>query len=155
MKHRGVLDHEHHSQGGCDLKDDCRAKGEKLLRVIKLGLNSSGKYEGEEIDLKGGWCDLCLKMGKTSVVGFTCFNENCPGYGKRALFNLCSTCDKHGRVKCPYSGPEWQWKYPGDHKFERAAKSDAFKPLQEIFRDFEPSTSSERPSARDRCCQIL
>lgn len=114
MKQGGILDHEHSPQGGCVFRDNCPAKGDKLLRVIKLDLNASGNCEGEELDLKGDWCDLCLKMGPTSVVVFTCLNEKCPVHGKQDPRNLCSICDKHGSIKCPYSEPE-----PGDHIFER------------------------------------
>ena len=123
MNQMGVLDHEHRPQGGCKLSNDCRAKGEKLLRVIKLDLTASGACEGEEQDLKGDWCDLCLKMGTMSDVEFTCLNEKCDlpkGFG----FNLCSSCEKHGMVKCPYSGPEWKDQFPDDHKFERVRDSD-------------------------------
>ena len=127
MKQGGVLDHEHRAHGGCNrLGDDCPAKGERLLRVIKVDLNASGDCEGEEIDLRGKWCDLCLKIGLTSVVRFTCLNEKCD-IPKGFPFNLCSNCDKHGVVKCPYSGPEWQSRYPGDHKFV------SIKTLHEFF----------------------
>ena len=130
MKINGLLDHKHRPQGGCNLGDDCPAKEEKLLKVIKLDLNASGDCEGEEIDLKGDWCDLCLKLGPISVVGFTCLNEKCPNHGVGEEFPvyLCSICDKPGSVKCPYSGSERQWAYPGDHKFVRA------KMLQELFK---------------------
>ena len=124
MKQRGVLAHEHRPQGGCILRHDCPAKGDKLLKVIKVDLNASGSCVGEELHLKGDWCDLCLQpswdyMGTTSVVRFTCLNEKCCLHGKGFPINLCSSCDKDGMVKCPYSGPYWQSEYPGDHKFER------------------------------------
>merc|ERR1712012_1412369 len=56
-----VLDHEHLPKGGCRLGDDCPAKGEKIIKVIKLDLYDSGNCMGEEHDLKGDWCDICLK----------------------------------------------------------------------------------------------
>ena len=126
MRQHGILDHEHRPPGGCNLSNDCPTKGEKLLRVIKLDLNASGNCEGEELD-QGVWCDLCLKMGPTLVVRFTCLNEKCavPKRLPYFPFNLCSICDKHGMVKCPLSGPEWQWKYPGSHICERVKKSKA------------------------------
>ena len=95
MKINGLLDHKHRPQGGCNLGDDCPAKEEKLVKVIKLDLNASGDCEGEEIDLKGDWCDLCLKLGPISVVGFTCLNEKCPNHGVGEEFPvyLCSICN--------------------------------------------------------------
>ena len=118
MKSRGVLRHEHRPD--CELGDDCPAKGEKLLRVIKLHLkNASGACEGEELDLKGDWCDLCLEMGPMSVVRFTCLNEKCGLHGRNLPFNLCCFCDEHGTVKCPFSEQPLQYIYPGVHKYER------------------------------------
>ena len=119
MKLDGILDHQHRPPGGCKLSEDCRAKEKKLLRVIKLHLNASGACEDEEFDLRGDWCDLCLKIGPMSDVEFTCSNEKCQLHGKGYSFDLCSNCEKHGVVKCPYSEPGLQSLYPGDHKFER------------------------------------
>ena len=119
MEQIGVLDHELRPKGGCTLSDDCPAKGEQLLKVIKMEKNASGSYEGEEIDLKGDWCDLCLKMGPISIVRFICLNKTC---NAKMFPNLCSICDKHGELKCLFSGPELQYAFPGDHKVERVLK---------------------------------
>ena len=118
MKQNGILDHEHRPPGGCKLSNDCPTKEEKLLRVIKLHLNASGSCEDEELDLKGDWCDLCLKIGPISDVRFRCSNEHLL-FGDTFSFNLCSKCEKHGMVKCPFSEPKWQFKFPGDHKFNK------------------------------------
>ena len=145
MKQYGVLDHEYRPKGGCRLRDDCPAKGEKLLKVMKLDLNSSGDCEGEEIDLKGDWCDLCLKMVPISAIRFTCLNEKCYLHGKGLPVNLCSNCDKHGSVKCPFSAPYWQYKYPGDHEFVKMKMLQEFSQTLSLVlpqKDSPLSTSS-------------
>ena len=120
MKQCGVLNHEHQPPGGCKLSDDCLTKGKKVIKVIKLNLNNApGACEGEELDLRGDWCDLCLKMGPISVVRFTCLNEKCRLHGRNLPFNLCCFCDEHGTVKCPFSEQPLQYIYPGVHKYER------------------------------------
>ena len=156
MKQGGVLDHEYRAHGGCNLKDDCPAKGEKLLKVIKLDLNASGDCEGEEVDLKGDWCDLCLKMGPTSVVEFTCSNEKCDnhGEGEEFPFKLCNNCGEHGSVKCPYSEPQWKWKYPGDHIFERVYEKGTTN-AEESTDDKTLSAKKLRENPRRGHCQIL
>ena len=118
MRFRGVLDHQHRPPGGCQLGDDCPAKGKKFLKTIRLNLNNtSGAHEVEELDLKGDWCDLCLEMGKMSVVTFTCLHEKCTVH--RKSYHLCSFCAEHGTVKCLYSELQFQHIFPGAHKYER------------------------------------
>ena len=141
MKQNGILDHEYRPPGGCKLSHDCPAKGEKLLRVIKLNLNNTaGAHEGEELDLKGDCCDLCLKMGPMPVVRFTCLYEKCRLHGKRLKFNLCSFCDEHGTVKCLYSEPQFQHRFPGVHKCERIEQN----------KKITKCTANKR-----KCCQVL
>ena len=94
--------------------------GHDGLRSLSIKVGATYSTHSHGISIKGDWCDMCLKMGQISVVRFTCLN----GFS----FNLCSICEKHGMVKCPFSGPELegQWKYPGDHKFEKVQRSNTY-----------------------------